>query len=425
MRRVAVTGYGVVSPIGTGRRSFFDGLRQARSGVGPIRAFDASSFPTRLAGEVTDLDPAGVDLDFAEGAAIGRDPKSLFGLTAAREALAHAFGQDRPFPGTDPARVAAFIATGLEIFHMADAVAHVRDGQLDAGGLLPALMAAAPGAHLQIPAHLAAKRIAREAGAQGPLSVNVSACAAGTQALGEAALAIADGRVDAVVTGGYDSMVNPLGVGGFCMLEAMTRSNDLGPAASRPFDQARDGFVLGEGAAMLVFEELQHAQDRGATIHAEVLGYATTLDAFRVSDPAEDQAMPTACMRAALADAGLSPEQIGYVNAHGTGTRKNDPAEAAAIRKALGPAADRVPVSSTKSQIGHLIGAAGAVEFVAGLFSLAEQTLPATINLAHVDPACELVHVPNQPRPAPVEVFLSNSFGFGGQNASILAGRVR
>jgi 3-oxoacyl-[acyl-carrier-protein] synthase II len=175
---------------------------------------------------------------------------------------------------------------------------------------------------------------------------------------------------------------------------------------------------------MLVFEELEHARARGATIHAEVLGYATTLDAFRVSDPAEDQAMPTACMRAALAHAGLAPERVDYINAHGTGTRKNDPAEAAAIRAAFGPAAERIPVSSTKSQIGHLIGASGAVEFVAGLFALAEQTLPATINLQQVDPACDLVHVPLTPRPAQVEIFLSNSFGFGGQNASILAGRV-
>jgi 3-oxoacyl-[acyl-carrier-protein] synthase II len=253
------------------------------------------------------------------------------------------------------------------------------------------------------------------------LAVNLSACAAGTQALGEAFVAIRDGVLDAAVAGGYDSMVNPLGVGGFCLLDALSKSNHRGAGASRPFDAKRDGFVLGEGAGMCVLEELGAARRRGARIYAEILGYGSSLDAFHVADPAPDHAGAVAAMRKALASAGLGPEQIDYVNAHGTGTRKNDPMETRAIRTVLGAAADRVPVSSTKSQIGHLIGAAGAVELIAGLFALAEQILPATINLSEPDPTCDLDYVPNVPRAARIRTFLSNSFGFGGQNASIVA----
>jgi 3-oxoacyl-[acyl-carrier-protein] synthase II len=425
MRRVVVTGMGVVAPIGIGKDAFFEGLSEARSGIGPIRAFDASTFPTRIAGQVPLLDPNLVELDFEYGPAISRDPKSLYGLVAGREALNAAFGEDGPSAHYRPERIACIMATGLEIFHLQDAVTQVQDGVLDAGRLLPLVEAAAPHSFLQIPAHLTARRLAEEARAQGLFSVNVSACAAGTQALGEAFLAVRDGIADAVLTGGYDSMVNPLGVGGFCMLEALSKSNELGPAASRPFDARRDGFVLGEGAAGLVLEERKAALDRGATIQAEVLGYASTMDAYRVSDPAEDQRMSSQCMRLAIADAGLSPADIDYINAHGTGTRKNDPAEAEAIRRVLSASADTTPVSSTKSQIGHLIGAAGAVEFVACVFALEQDLLPATINLEQPDPACALDHVAQRPRPQRIDTFLSNSFGFGGQNATIAAGRDR
>jgi 3-oxoacyl-[acyl-carrier-protein] synthase II len=220
-------------------------------------------------------------------------------------------------------------------------------------------------------------------------------------------------------------MVNPLGVGGFCLLEALSRANDLGPAASRPFDAGRDGFVLGEGAGMLVLEDLAAARARGATILGELLGYGSTLDAFRVSDPVPGEAGPVAAMERALAAAGLAPGAVDYVNAHGTGTRKNDPAETRAIRRVFGPVADRLPVSSTKSQIGHLIGAAGAVELVAALFAVREQLLPATINLRERDPECDLDYVPNAPRAARVRTVLSNSFGFGGQNAALVVGAPR
>jgi 3-oxoacyl-[acyl-carrier-protein] synthase II len=418
VRRVVVTGLGVVSPVGVGVPAFFAALRAATPGVDTIGSFDASAFPTRIAGEVRGLDLPALDLPPAFRPALLRDRKSVFGLLAAREALAMAFG-DPPAIGCAPARVAAFVAAGLEIFNLEDLVAHVRAGVVDGGALLAALAAAPPLAHLQIPADLGARCIAAAAGAEGPLSVNLSACAAGTQALGEAFRAVREGVADVALAGGYDSMVNPLGVGGFCLLEALSTSNERRGAASRPFDARRDGFVLGEGAAVAVLEDAATARARGATVLAEIRGYASTLDAYRVTDPAPDSGGAIAAMRAALRDAALRPEQIDYVNAHGTATRKNDPAETAALRAVFGAACP--PVSSTKSQIGHLIGAAGAVEFGAALFALREQVLPATINLTHPDPECDLDYVPLRPRPATVRRVMSNSFGFGGQNACIVA----
>lgn len=424
MRRVAITGVGVVSPIGVGRAAFFEGLRTARSGVDTIRSFDASAFPTRIAGEVRGLAVRPESLPVDERPALLRDRKSLFGLVAAREALRDAFAGATPAAVYEPARVGVVLAAGLEVFNLEDLAPHIAGGALLLEPLLAALDAAPPAGCMQVPAHLGAVAIAREAGAEGLFAVNLSACAAGTQAIGDALRAIRDGVCDAVVTGGYDSMVNPLGVGGFCMLGALSESNDLRGAASRPFDAHRDGFVLGEGAGVVVLEALETARRRGARVYGEVLGYGTSLDAWRVTDPGPDLAGPIAAMSGALAEAGLAPGDIDYVNAHGTGTRMNDPTETRAIRAVFGAAADRVPVSSTKSQIGHCIGAAGAVELIAGLFAIGEGLLPATINLVTPDPECDLDYVPGAPRQAVVRRFLSNSFGFGGQNASLVVGRV-
>lgn len=423
-RRVAITGCGAVTPIGTGIPAYYDGLRAARSGISTIARFDAATFASRVAGEVKDLDWLRTPLPAGGEAALRRDPKSVFGLIAAREALDQAFGTRAPASYYPARRIGTFAASGLEIFHLEDLAPHLAAGSLDAASLRRAVEASPADAGFQIPAHLGARCIARLAGARGPFSVNVSACAAGTQAIGEAFLAIREGAVDAAVAGGYDSMINPLGVGGFCMLGALSTSNARGAAASRPFDARRDGFVLGEGAGMCVLEELEAARRRGARVLGEVLGYGSALDAFRVSDPHPEQAGAIRAMRAALASAELAPEEIDYINAHGTGTRKNDPAETRAIR-AVFPGADRLPVSSTKSQIGHLIGAAGAVELLACLFALEHQLLPATINLSERDPECDLDYVANAPRPANVRTCLSNSFGFGGQNAVIAVGAVR
>lgn len=420
MNRVVVTGAGVASPLGTGKARFFDGLREARSGVREIRSFDASSFPVRIAGEVPDVDAGRIALPFPEAAALRRDPKALFFIEAAREALAQSFHGRMVDAFFDPYRVGMSVATGLEIFHAPDLLAHVRGRELDKVGLLAHALGQPEDAFLEIPSHLAVLCMAREAGVRGPRAVNVSACAAGTQALGEAFSLLRDGELDAVIAGGFDSMVNPIGVGGFCLLGALSASNHLGPGASRPFDAERDGFVLGEGAAAFVLETEASARARGAQVLGEILGYGSSLDAFRVSDPDEQERGAVTAMRAALADAGIEPSAVDYINAHGTGTRKNDPAEARAIREVFGDAPP--PASSTKSQMGHLIGAAGAVEAVAVLFALAEQTLPATINLHSLDPECTLDCVPNRPRPAEVRIALSNSFGFGGQNASLVFG---
>lgn len=421
-RRVVVTGMGVVSPIGVGREAFYTGLASGRSGIDTIRTFDASTFPSRVAGEVRELDVTTIELPGDLRPALIRDSKSVFGIVAAREALDDAFG------GTAiqvlPHRRAIYLAGGLEIFHLDDIAAHLDGDTIDHRALLHAVLREPAESLIQIPADVGARVIARELGAAFVNSLNLSACAAGMQAIGEAFRAVADGICDVALAGGYDSMINPLGVGGFCRLEVLSRNNEAGSEASRPFDSARDGFVLGEGAAVLVLEELEAALARRAHIRAEVLGYGSSLDAYRVSDPAPDNAGALRAIRAALTDASLDPEEISYINAHGTGTLRNDPAEAQAIRTAFGAAVDQVPVSSTKSQIGHLIGAAGAVEFCAGLFALEEQTLPATITLRRVASGCELQHVAITPRHAPVKTFLSNSFGFGGQNAAIVAGQV-
>jgi 3-oxoacyl-[acyl-carrier-protein] synthase II len=418
MNRVVITGAGVASPLGTGKSRFFAGLREARSGVRTIRSFDASSFPVRIAGEVPDVDAATIALPFPEAAALRRDPKALFFIEAAREALAQAFA-DQPLGAClDPFRVGMSVATGLEIFHPPDLLSYVDGSQLDRAGLFAQALRQPAKAFMEIPSDLAVTCIGRAAGVRGPCAVNVSACAAGSQALGEAFCLLRDGVLDAVIAGGFDSMVNPIGVGGFSLLGALSTSNHLLGAASRPFDASRDGFVLGEGAAAFVLETAQSAQRRGAQVLAEVLGYGSSLDAFRVSDPDEHERGAVAAMRAALADARLMPAAVDYINAHGTGTRKNDPAEARAIREVFGDVPP--PASSSKSQIGHLIGAAGAVEAMAVLFALAEQTLPATINLHSQDPECALDCVPNQPRPARVRIALSNSFGFGGQNACLV-----
>ena len=425
MRRVVITGAGVVSPLGTGIDRFFEGLRQARAGVDLIESFDASGFPTRIAAEVRDLDLSAVAVAVAgpDAALLRRDRKGLFGLVAARQAIAQAFGGARPCDCYEPDRLAAFCATGLEVFHLQDLVAGLTERGIDLGRLGRAGGPAVGRLTLQIPSDLAVRAIVQEAGIRGLVHVNVSACAAGTQALGEALRAIREGAADAAVAGGFDSMVNPLGLGGFCLLGALSRSNELRGAASRPFDARRDGFVLGEGAGFCMLEERSAALSRGAQILAELRGYGSSLDAFRVSDPDPEHAGATGCMRAALADAGVRADELDYINAHGTATRKNDPAETAAIRAVLGAAADRTPVSSTKSQIGHLIGAAGAVEALAVLFALREGLLPATINWSEPDPGCDLDYVPGTPRAAHVRTALSTSFGFGGQNAALVIGR--
>lgn len=400
-RRVAVTGLGVVTPLGNSVGAFGEGLFAGRSGVGPITHFPPATLGTRIAAEVREFDPEGY-----------RDRKIPYALQAAREAMADADGvtgdlHDRGLS----------IALGLELFSMDDLVAHVVQG---AG---PPASPRARLSFLQTPSDLVVPLLCREHGLFAPPLTHVSACAAGTDAVGTAFRLVASGRRRMVLAGGTDSMVNPLGVGGFVKIRALSRRNDDPERASRPFDQGRDGFVLGEGAAFLVLEDFEDVRNRGARVRAEVLGYGTSFDAGDISRPHPEGRGAIAAMERALADARLSADRVEAVNAHGTGTPLNDPVEALALRAVLGPNSDRVPVYAPKSMFGHLVGAAGAVEAAAAVLALERQVLPPTINLENPDPACDLNHVVGAAQPHPHSVVLSNSFGFGGQNSCILLGR--
>lgn len=404
MRRVAVTGLGVVSPIGVGRERFWAGLAAGRSGIGRIARFDCSTFAVRLAGEVRE--PLALPPGIA--AAAEMDPKVGFAWAACAEALSAA-GLARLDAGT-----LLHLGTSLEI---ADLETVARSGVLGHRAF------AGDGPSRQIPLDTAAGLIAGKFGRPGRALTNCSACAAGAQAIGHAFRSVRAGLCETAVCGGFDSMVNPLGVGGFQLLGALTADNDRGASACRPFDASRSGTVLGEGAAVLVLEPLERAAAGGRPVLAEVCGYGSTLDAHGLSAPDPEGRGAERAMRAALADAGLEPGRIGHLNTHGTGTRLNDEIEAGAIRRVFAGCWERIPASATKSVTGHLIGAAGAVEAVASIFALDRRLAPANPWLAKVAPGCELDHVTGAARPWEGDLVLSNSFGFGGQNASLIFGR--
>lgn len=398
--RVAVTGLGVVSPIGNDVASFREALFSGRSGAGPITLFDPGELPTRVAAQVRwHEDP-------------GRDRKIAFALEAARQAVASA-----TVGGAGPSGSGAVsFGLGLELFSLEDMFRY------RGGAALPSTLAERL-SFIQSPSDLCVQMISERFGLRAPPLIHVSACAAGTDAVGAGFRLVASGRRDWVLAGGTDSMVNPLGVGGFCKIQAMTTRNDEPTRACRPFDRARDGFILGEGAATLVLEPLDAALARGATIHAELAGYGNSFDAHGISEPHPEGRGAYEAMRRALEDAGIGPEEVDCVNAHGTSTPKNDPVETMAIKRILGDRAKRVPVCATKSMIGHLVSAAGAVEAVAAIECMKADTVHPTINLEDPDPACDLDYVPGHARRHPQRVVLSNSFGFGGQNASIVIRR--
>jgi 3-oxoacyl-[acyl-carrier-protein] synthase II len=394
MNRVVVTGWGLASPLGNAVEPFLDGLLAGRSGVRAIRTFDASALPTRIAGEC--------DLD-AAGAALHRDRKVAFALHAGRQAM-------RTGPRTG--RSSVVFGVGLELFHLPDLARLRRLGRIPDG--------VDPDTFLQSASDESVFALSRLAGATCPGSTHISACAAGTDALGHGFHLVAEGRRDWVLAGGTDSMVNPLGVAGFCALSATSTRNEAPEKASRPFDRTRDGFVMGEGAGALVLESMHHARARGAEILGEIVGYGSSLDAHAISEPHPEGKGAAAAMRAALADAGLKAEDIGAINAHGTSTPKNDPAETMAIRAVFGEGARRIPVSATKSMIGHLISAAGAVEAIAALGTMNRGFVHPTINLDEPDPACDLDYVPHVARAHDYDHVLSTSYGFGGHNAAII-----
>ena len=392
--RVAVTGMGVVSPLGSSVEAFTDGLLAGRSGIRTISIFDASTLPTRIAGEAAL--PAEVPLG---------DRKIAFALEATRQAM-------RGVPRLEDAGVS--FGVGLELFSMDDLVASKRPGFSLPASPIERL------SFMQTPSDVCVHLIASELGLTAPPLVHVSACAAGTDAIGAAYRLVASGRRRAMIAGGTDSMINPLGVAGFCALSATSTRNEAPERASRPFDRTRDGFVMGEGAGALVLERHEDAVARGAEILAELRGYGNSFDAHGISEPHPEGRGAFQAMQRALADARLAPEDVDAVNAHGTGTPKNDVIETLALRRLFGERAPKVPVVATKSMIGHLISAAGAVEAVAAIACLRRGMLHPTINLHDPDPACALDYVPNVARAHVQRHLLSCSYGFGGHNAAIV-----
>lgn len=423
-RRVVVTGMGMVTPVGKDRESSWNSLREGRGGVGPITHFDAETFATRIAAEAKGFRLSDY-LDDADRWA-GHSLTTQFALAAAKMGMDDAGLADPR--GLDPARFGVYLGSGegQQDFPAFVGLMHksIREGKVDTR-LFTSLgreMLDPPREADQEPG-TPSGHLASVFGARGHNTTCLTACAASAQAIGEAAEVIRRGEADVMLTGGTQSMINPLGVSGFILLTAMSTRNDDPGRASRPFDAERDGFVIGEGGGVLVLEELEHAKARGASILGEVAGHCSTADAFRLTDCHDEGRGAVAAMLGALDDAGLNPDDIGYINAHGTSTIANDSVETLAIKRVFGHRAYRIPISSTKSMTGHLVAAGGVVEAIVCLLAMRDGILPPTINLDHRDPECDLDYIPNASRERKVDVVLSNSFGFGGQNTTLVLRR--
>jgi beta-ketoacyl-acyl-carrier-protein synthase II len=406
---VFITGMGCLSPLGNDVASTWGSAVAGRSGVGPISLFDASGFKTRFAAEVKGFEP---EVLLGRREARRMDRFSQFAIVAVGQAIEQA---GLVINETNRDRVGVVLGTGIGGVGtlLAEAEKFVQRGpRWVSPHMVPMMLPdSAPG------------HIAITYGARGPNMTVVTACASSTNAIGEAAEMIRRGAADVMLAGGAEAGIVPVAIAGFIVMDAVSSRNDNPQAASRPFDLDRDGFVIGEGAAFLVLESETYARGRGARPLAEVIGYAATNDAYHVSAPAENGAGAAACMRGALNDAGLKPTAIDYINAHGTSTRLNDSSETTAIKTVFGEAAYSVPVSSTKSMTGHLLGAAGALEAMFCVQALQEGLLPPTINYTTPDPVCDLDYVPNSARRVKVSRVLSNSFGFGGHNACLILSR--
>ncbi len=405
-RRVVVTGVGLVSALGIGTDANWHGLLAGQSGAGPITRFDASAFSTRFAAEVKGFDP----LAFLEKKDVKKmDPFIHYAVAASQCAV-----DDARLAVTDAnaARVGVFIASGIGGF---SSIEREHRAFLEGGPrkISPFFI---PGAII----NLASGQVSIRFGAKGPNSATATACAASAHAVGDAFEIIKRGAADVMIAGGSEAGVCAMGVGGFAALRALSTRNDDPARASRPFDKDRDGFVLGEGSGVVILEALDVALARGATIYAEMVGYGMSSDAFHMTAQPEDADGAYRAMMAALESAGVSPEQVDYINAHGTSTPINDPTETLAVKRVFGEHAYRLAMSSTKSMTGHLLGAAGGLEAGITALALRHQMLPPTINLDQPDEGCDLDYVPNTARAATVRYALSNSFGFGGTNASLL-----
>jgi 3-oxoacyl-[acyl-carrier-protein] synthase II len=407
LERVVVTGMGTVNPLGTNITQFWDNIKAGVSGVGPITKFDTTDYPAKIAGEVRDFDPSDL-LDRKETRSMADFTK--FAVHAAVQAMQQA-GLDNG--GYDPYRSGVYLGNGIGGFEVVEenlAKLFERGPHAVAPLTIPKLIS-----------NEAAGNIAIHYNFKGPCHTTVTACASGTDAIGAAFNAIRFGQVDVALSGGTEAAITKLSVAGFCRLQALaTKYNDTPQIASRPFDKERDGFVMGEGAGMLVLESLSHAKARKAVILGEIAGYSMTCDAFHVTAPNPDGEGAARAMKAALEMAGIKPEEVDYINAHGTSTAANDSMETRAIKSVFGSHAYNLKVSSTKSMTSHLIAAAGAVEAIVCMLAIRDQYFPCTLNLTNIDSECDLDYVPNQGRDGIIRYAMSNSLGFGGHNGVLV-----
>jgi len=405
-KRVVITGLGAITPVGTGKDKFWQALVAGQPGIGPITRFDAGEMAVRFAGEVKDFDP-GAFFDRKEARRMDRFTQ--YAVAAARMAVEDA---KLDLEKEDRDRIGVIFATGIggmETFEEQTRVLLEKGPNRVSPFFVPMMIA-----------NMAAGQISINLGVRGVNFTVVNACASGANAIGEAFRTLQRGDADVIITGGSEASVTPLTVAGFAAMKALSTRNEEPEKASRPFDRGRDGFVLGEGAGVMVLETLEHAAARGARIYAEVAGYGCTADAYHITAPAPDGAAASRAMALALQDAGLQPADIDYINAHGTSTELNDRQETLAIKKVFGDHAYRLAISSTKSMTGHLLGAAGAIELVATALTVYTGVIPPTINYEEPDPDCDLDYVPNVARERQVSAAISNSFGFGGHNVAVV-----
>ncbi len=404
-KRIVITGMGCITPSGNTVEDFWKACIEGRSGIGPVTLFDVTTYPVKVAGEIKNFDPQKY-MDFKDARRMARF--SQYAVASARQAVEDA---DFSIEREEPTRVGIVFGNGIGGFPEMESSARTMD---EKGG-----MRIDPFTMPKILPNMAAAQLSLNFGTKGITSTVVTACAAATQAMGEAMELIRAGRADVVLTGGTEGGICELGLSAFAVMRALSTNEDP-RIASRPFDAERDGFVAADGGATFIFETLEHAQARDARILAEMVGYAATSDSHHIVAPCADGEGAARCMELALADAGLRPEDVDYINAHGTSTPLNDAAETQAVKRVFGERAYEVPMSSTKSMIGHALGASGALESVACIQTLLSGTIHPTVNYEHPDPDCDLDYVPNTARKADVKVILKNSFGFGGHNACLV-----
>lgn len=405
-RRVVVTGVGVISPVGIGKDKFWRNIKEGKSGISYISKFSTDGFPTKIAGEVKDFNPE----DFIDKREVRRlDRFSQFAIAATKLAL-----EDAGWNPTEEEKenTAVLVTSGIGGFETLEnqfKILFEKGVNRVSPFLIPMVII-----------NIASGNISIFFGFKGPNYSPVSACASSAHAIGLGYRLISWGEADFAIVGGSEASITPMGIAGFCALQALSTQNDPPEKASRPFDAKRDGFVMGEGAGVLLLEELSHALKRGAPIYAEIVGFGSSDDAYHITAPDPEGNGAVLAMKRAIKDAGIEPQEVNYINAHGTSTKLNDKIETLAIKKVFGDYAYKIPVSSTKSMIGHLLGAAGAVESIATVLAIHDGIVPPTINYEEKDPDCDLDYVPNQARKWDVKYALKNSFGFGGQNATLI-----